>query len=85
MKVSFCTSAPSLPEIVKVKLDVTPCGTLKEEGYGWISVERFYFISETTQKKPINRKKVVLDILESNILVHKAVPQMKRFLFMNKQ
>ena len=42
------------------------------------------FFSETTQKTN-NKKKVVLDILESNILVHKAVPQIKRFLFMNKQ
>ena len=33
-KISFCTSAPSLPEIAEVKLDVTPYGTLKEEGYG---------------------------------------------------
>ena len=32
--ISFCTSAPSLPEVTKVKLDVTPSGILKEEGYG---------------------------------------------------
>ena len=42
----------------------------------------FYF---RNYLKPNNKKKGVLDILESNILVHKAVPQMKRFLFMNKR
>ena len=42
----------------------------------------FYFWNYS---KTNNKKKVVFDILESNILVHKAVPQMKRFLFMNKQ
>ena len=83
MKVSFCTSAPSLPEIAKVKLDVTPCRTLKEEGMA--NIRWKIFVSKITQKSQWNRKKVVLDILESNILVHKVVPQMKRFLFMNKQ
>ena len=41
--ISFCTSAPSLPEVTKVKLDVTPSGILKEEGYGQISVKGFLF------------------------------------------
>ena len=44
-----------------------------------------FFLFLKLLKKTNNRKKVVFDILESYILVHKAVLQMKRFLFMNKQ